>query len=95
MKNKSNPPCQTAAHQLGRCGTHVALVAVVRRLVFDPTLVADFFPLGDQLIPQDLDVLHGLQQAVPVRRKRSAVRPYIMKGPPVTASTVRTHFSIL
>lgn len=44
--------------------THVALVAVVGGLVFDAALVADLFALGHQPVPKDLDVLHGLQQAV-------------------------------
>lgn len=44
--------------------THVALVAVVSGLFLDAALVADLFSLGDQPVPKDLDVLHGLQQAV-------------------------------
>lgn len=44
--------------------THIALIAVVGRLIFDPTLIADLFTLCYKLVPQDLDVLYGLQQAV-------------------------------
>lgn len=44
---------------------HVTLVAVVSRLVLDAALVADLLALADQPVPEDLDVLHGLQQAVP------------------------------
>lgn len=45
-------------------GTHVALVAVVGRLVLHATLVGDLLPCSQQLLSQDLDVLDGLHQAV-------------------------------
>lgn len=56
---------------------YVALVAVVGRLVLDPTLVGNLFAVGYQLVSQDLNVLDGLQQAVSarqVRREADAIR---------------------
>lgn len=49
---------------------YIALVAVVGRLIFDPTLVGDLFAFSHQLVPQDLDVLHGLQQTVSDRKAK-------------------------
>lgn len=54
--------------------THVTLIAVVGRLVFDPTLIGNLLACSNQLVPQDLDVLHGLQQAVSDRKvKKTAL----------------------
>lgn len=47
--------------------SYVTLVAVVGRLVLDPTLVGNLLAAGHKLVSQDLDVLHGLEQAVSVR----------------------------
>lgn len=43
---------------------HITLVAVVGRLVLHSALIGDLPPVRHQLVPQDLDVLHGLEQAV-------------------------------
>lgn len=45
-------------------GAHVTLIAVVGWLVLHTTLVTDLFPCSHQLLPQNLDVLDGLHQAV-------------------------------
>lgn len=50
--------------------THITLIAVVGRLIFDAALIGNFLALSHQLVPQDLDVLHGLQQAVSAGRHR-------------------------
>lgn len=44
--------------------THITLVTVVGRLVLHATLVTDLLPCSHQLLPQNLDVLDGLHQAV-------------------------------
>lgn len=44
--------------------THITFVAVVGRLVLHPALVGDLFSSCHQLVPQNLDVLDGLQEAV-------------------------------
>lgn len=48
---------------------YITLVAVVGRFVLDPTLIGNLLAFGHQLVSQDLDVLHGLQQAVSVNVK--------------------------
>lgn len=53
----SAPPAPTS--------THVALVAVVRRLVLHPSLVGDLLAGADQALTLHLAVLDGLHQAVP------------------------------
>lgn len=53
--------------------THIALVAVVGRLVFDSTLIGNLFAFSHQLVTQDLDVLHGLHQAVSDRKAETHV----------------------
>lgn len=49
--------------------TYVTLVAVVGRLLLDSALVGDLLALSTQLVAQDLDALHGLQQAVPAEQR--------------------------
>lgn len=53
--------------------THIALVAVVGRLVFDSTLIGNLFAFSHQLVTQDLDVLHGLHQAVSDRKAETHI----------------------
>lgn len=48
--------------------THITLVAVVCWLILDSTLVGKLLAFSHQLVPQDLNVLHGLQQTVSGRK---------------------------
>lgn len=80
VQNKLAPECVCVEERHnfmddGLMATHVTLVAVVGWLVFDPTLIGNLLAVSHQLVPQDLDVLHGLQHAV---SGREVTRPTLM-----------------
>jgi len=59
--------------------THITLVAVVCRLIFNSTLIGNLFAFSHQLVPKDLDVLHGLQQAVSGKKVETTVNTFGIK----------------
>lgn len=46
---------------------HIALIAIIRRLILHPALIGDLLPCRHQLVPQDLNVFYGLHETMSER----------------------------